>query len=562
MAKFSRRSFLRDGSAVPFGLGLAFGAAPAAAKYPTESADLIVTGANILTMNPAQPRVEALAVRGNYLLAVGSNEEILAFATASTRRIDGRTMTVTPGFIDAHSHPLLAEDALGVNVNLPRIRDVQQALKSQAAKTPKGHWVRGVMYDDTKFEEGRPLNRRDIDKVVSDHPVYVAHRGGHTAVVNSRALELAGIDAETLDPVGGKFFREKGELTGKVAEHALDVFFKVGTWPAMDRAKRQESVAIALAQMAAAGLTSTTDAYGTRDNFVAYQDARAADQLHCRVSFMPGGNSEVYAGLKTAGVASGFGDDMLRIGAVKFSADGSASERTMSMSTPYKGQPDNYGILTMTQEEIDAAVDDAVAHDFRIGIHANGDVAIDRVLRAYERVLANHQGRNPRHRIEHCSLINDDLLRRIKQTGSIPTPFYTYVYYHGNKWLDYGEEKMQAMFAHRSFLDAGIPVAPASDFTPGPYEPMMAIQSMVTRTDSQGRVWGANQRVSVSEALQICTLHGAFASFEEDIKGSLQPGKLADFTILAADPHAVDPFDIVNIPIVRTVMGGHTTYEA
>lgn len=562
MAKYSRRSFLRNSGTLPFGLGLAASAAPAVAAYPTDKADLIVTGANILTMHPGQPVAEALAVRGKHLLAVGSDEEILAFATASTRRIDGRTMTITPGFIDAHSHPLLAEDALGVNVNLPRIRDVQQALKSQAAKTPKGHWVRGVMYDDTKFEEGRPLNRRDIDNVVSDHPVYVAHRGGHTAVVNSRALELAGIDAETLDPVGGKFFREQGELTGKVAEHALDVFFKVGTWPVMDRAKRRESVALALADMAAAGLTSTTDAFGTRANLVAFQDARAADQLHCRVSFMPGGGSDVYDGLKMAGIASGFGDDMLRIGAVKYSADGSASERTMSMSTPYKGQPDNYGILTMTQEEIDAAVDDAVAHDFRVGIHANGDVAIDRVLLAYERVLENHQGRNPRHRIEHCSLINDELLARIKKTGAIPAPFYTYVYYHGNKWLDYGEEKMQSMFAHRSFLDAGIPVAPASDFTPGPYEPMMAIQSMVTRTDSQGRVWGANQRISVSEALQICTVHGAFASFEEDIKGTLQPGKLADFTILAADPHKVDPYEIVNIPIVRTVMGGRTTFEA
>lgn len=561
MLKFSRRGFLRTGGALPFGLGLGFGATQAAAGYPTDSADLIVTGANIITMNPDQPRAEALAVRGEYLLAVGSDDEILQFATASTKRIDGRTMTVTPGFIDAHSHPLFAEDSLGVNVNLPRITDVQEALAGQAAKTPSGHWVRGVMYDDTKFAEGRPLNRHDIDKVVRDHPVYVAHRGGHTAVVNSAALTLAGIDAQTPDPVGGKFFRDGNELTGKVAEHALDVFFEVGTWPTMDRAKRQESAAIATREMAAAGLTSTTDAYGNRDNFVAYQDARKAYELNCRVAFMPGGGGEVYKAFKTAGISSGFGDDMLRIGAVKFSADGSASERTMSMSTPYEGQPDNYGILTMTQEEIDAAVDDAVAHDFRVGIHANGDVAIDRVLKAYERVLENHTGRNPRHRIEHCSLINDDLLRRIKKTGAIPTPFYTYVYYHGNKWLDYGEEKMRSMFAHRSFLDAGIPVAPASDFTPGPYEPMMALQSMVTRTDSQGRVWGANQRISVHEALQICTLHGAYASFEEYRKGSLEPGKLADFVILAADPQEVDPLEIIDIPVARTVMGGRTTHE-
>ncbi len=562
MAGYSRRHVLKAGSALPFGLGLSLGAAPAFAGYATGHADLIVTGANVLTMDPGQPRAEAIAVRGPWILAVGTDEEILQYATASTRRIDARTLTVTPGFIDAHSHPLLAEEALGVNVNLRRIADVQRALAGQAARTPPGHWVRGVMYDDTKFEERRPLTRDDIDAVVRDHPVFVAHRGGHTAVVNSKALALAGIDATTPDPVGGRFFREDGRLTGKVAEHALDVFFKVGTWPVMDRAKRQQSAALALADMAAAGLTSTTDAWGVRDNLIAYQDARAAGELSCRMSFMPGGESEVFAGLKQAGIASGFGDEMLRIGAVKYSADGSASERTMSMSTPYQDQPDNYGILTMTQEQIDAAVDDAVAHDFRIGIHANGDVAIDRVLRAYERVLKNRRGTNPRYRIEHCSLINENLLKRIRATGSIPTPFYTYVYYHGNKWLDYGEEKMRSMFAHRSFLDAGIPVAPASDFTPGPYEPMMAIQSMVTRTDSQGRVWGANQRVSVSEALQICTVHGAYASFEEGIKGTLEAGKLADFVILGADPHTVDPLSIVDIPVVRTVMGGRTTFSA
>jgi len=158
--------------------------------------------------------------------------------------------------------------------------------------------------------------------------------------------------------------------------------------------------------------------------------------------------------------------------------------------------------------------------------------------------------------------MNDDLLARIKAAGVVPAPFYTYVYFHGNKWVDYGEEKMRSMFAHRSFLDAGIPVAPASDYTPGPYEPMMALQSMVTRKDRQGRVWGANQRVSVSEAMRICTVHGAYASFEEDLKGSLTPGKLADFVILEQDPHAVDPERIVDIRVLRTVMGGRTTHEA
>jgi hypothetical protein len=560
MGGISRRKFLGSSAALPLGLGLAAGAS-AQSGSAAGSATLIVTGAKILTMDGDMPRAEAIAVLGDRILAVGTDEEILNFANAGTIRVDGRGMTVTPGFIDAHSHPLMAEAAVGVNVNLRRIDDVKTALAGKAANTPPGHWVRGVMYDDTKFEDERPLNRDDIDEAVPDHPVYVGHRGGHTGVVNSMAFELAGVTNDTPDPVGGRFFRENGELTGKVAENATGVFFKVGTWPVIDRAVRQQSATIASKNMTAAGLTSTTDAYGSLDDMIAYQDARDAGELYFRVSFMPGGNSKVYEGLKIAGMHSGFGDEFLRIGAVKFAADGSASERTMYMSTPYEGT-DDHGILTMTQEEIYDAVDDAVAHGFRVGIHANGDLTIDMVLKAYERVLRDHTGPNPRHRIEHCSLINDDLLARIKAAGVVPTPFYTYAHYHGNKWVDYGEEKMEHMFAHRSFLDAGIPVAPASDYPPGPFEPMMAIQSMVTRKDVRGRVWGPSQRISVTEAMRICTVHGAYASFEEDIKGTLVPGKLADFVVLESDPHDVDPDTIIDIKIVRTVVGGRTVYEA
>jgi hypothetical protein len=251
----------------------------------------------------------------------------------------------------------------------------------------------------------------------------------------------------------------------------------------------------------------------------------------------------------------------LRIGPVKYGADGSASERTMRMSTPYVGRPDDYGILTMTQEEIHEAVEDAHRNDWRIGIHANGDVTIDMVLQAYERVQQQWPKPDMRHRIEHCSLMNPDLIGRIKAAGVIPTPFYTYVYYHGDKWAEYGDEKMRWMFCHRSFLDAGIPVAAASDYMPGPYEPMMALQSLVTRRDFRGREWGPNQKITVDEALKVCTLNAAYASKEEHLKGSITAGKLADFTMLGADPHDVDPSQLKDIKIVRTVVGGKTMHE-
>lgn len=562
MTGFTRRKFFGSAAAVASASMLGRDSS-ASLRDATGAADLIIHGANILTMDPAMPSATAIAVRGQHIIAVGSDDDVLNLKGKNTELVDGRGHTVTPGFIDAHSHPLMADEAVAANVNLPRISDVQAALAAQANKTPPGHWVVGSMYDDTKFEDGRALTRWDIDKAVPDHPVFVRHRGGHTAVVNTAALELAGVTIETPDPVGGKYFRDAGKLTGKIAEpSAMRPFSEAGTWPVVDRAARQRSVLLTSKSMAAAGLTSTTDAWGQLDDFIAYQDARAAGEMYYRLSFMPFGGTDVYEGMKLARMASGFGDDMLRIGAVKFAADGSASERTMSRSTPYDGRPDDFGILTMTQEEIDAAVDDAVAHDFRVGIHANGDVAIDRVLNAYERVLKDWSGDNPRFRIEHCSLVNPDLLTRIKNAGVVPAPFYTYAYYHGNKWVEYGEDMMESMFAHRSFLDYGIPVAPASDFTPGPFEPMMAIQSMVTRKDTQGRVWGGSQRIAVSEAMQICTMHGAYASFEENIKGSLTAGKLADIVCLAEDPHDVDPDGITDIKVLRTILGGQTTYQA
>jgi predicted amidohydrolase YtcJ len=269
--------------------------------------------------------------------------------------------------------------------------------------------------------------------------------------------------------------------------------------------------------------------------------------------------AEFFESLKAAGVRPGFGSDRLRIGGLKLFCDGSASERTMRMSTPYVGTND-YGILTMTQDEIYEAVDEAHAKGWRVGIHANGDVTIDMVLKAYERALAKWPDADRRHRIEHCSLINPDLVARIKKHGVIPTPFWTYVYYHGEKWANYGDEKMQSMFAHKTFLDAGIVVPGASDYTPGPFEPLMAIQSLVTRTDYKGRTWGANQKITVDEALKVATTNGAWASKEEKHKGSIEAGKLADFVMLEKDPHDVAAETIKDIRIVRTVTGGRTVY--
>ncbi len=542
-------------------LGGSVGGSPARGAASSGAApDLIITNARVLTQDDSQPRAEAFAVKDGRFIAVGTSRDVRNLAASGrTEVLDAGDATVVPGFIDAHSHPSGAGlNALkNVNTNLGSIARIQEALRERASTTPHGAWIIGYMYDDTKQAEGRPLNRRDLDAVSTRHPIVVGHRGGHTGVYNSKAFELAGVTVRTPDPFGGHFFRENGELTGKVAERARAVFEIPNEVTPKDRAA---GIAAICREMNATGLTSVHQAGTSRADFTAYQDAREAGDLTLRTYCMARGGA--YPALRDAGVRTGLGDGLLRVGPVKFAADGSASERTMAMSTPYAGRPDDFGILTMTQDEIHEVVEDAHRAGWQVAIHANGDVTIDMVLNAYERVQRMWPRADPRHRIEHCSLVNPELLRRIAAGNYIPAPFYTYAHYHGEKWIEYGEDKMEWMFAHRSFLDHGIPVAPASDHSPGPYEPLMAIQSMVTRKDFSGRVWGPSQRISVDQALKVCTMNGAYASFEESDKGSITSGKLADFVLLERDPHDVEPDRIKEIPVLRTALGGRTVYLA
>ncbi len=567
MAKYTRGEFLGFGAALAgaFSLGrLGPGHVeqPVSAQPSTAGGepDLIVVNARVLTSDTALPRAEAFAVRNGRFVAVGSSADVRNLATARTPVVDAQAMTVVPGFIDAHCHPSGVEELYGVNTNLRTVREIQSAIRRKAEASSPEIWITGFMFDDTKLD--RPLTRKDLDEATTEHPVSVAHRGGHTSFYNSKAFELAGVTAETPDPPDGRFFKENGELNGRVAENARNVFGRVGKRETFTPEQRRDRARNGMKHMSrlfnACGLTSVHNAGTSQDHILAYEDCRKNGELTHR-AYMMIRSPQAFTGLKAANIYTGFGDEWIRVGGVKFVADGSASERTMRMSTPYVGTND-YGILTMTQEQLYEAIDDAHSHGFQVGVHANGDVTIDMVLKAYERALQKWPDQNRRHRIEHCTLVNPDLIRRIKANGVIPTPFWTYVYYHGEKWKEYGDDKVAWMFAHKSFLDAGIRVPGASDYTPGPFEPLMAIQSMVTRKDYKGRVWGPNQKVTVDQALTIATINGAYASSEENLKGSITAGKLADFVVLEKDPHDVDPDQIMNIKVNRTVVGGKTMH--
>jgi predicted amidohydrolase YtcJ len=542
---------------------LAAGAAVGATATP----DTILFNGTIYTAPEGDHfrKVQALAIADGRILASGDNREIRALATASTKRIDLGGRAVLPGFIDSHCHIAGAglRHLREVDCDLRSVAQIQQAIRDRAAKTPAGQWIVGFKYDDTKTAEQRKLTRADLDAAAPANPVLIVHRGGHTGFANSSALQRMDFDDSTPDPPGGAIIRDgQRRLTGELQETAVRRPALMNRPPTVS--ERRAGIALMTRMLAKAGITSATDAAGAvgghPEELGAFQEARVAGELFCRIYWFT--SYRYIDTLIAAGIRTGFGNEWLRAGAMKLTADGSISERTAHLSQPYEGRPNDYGITVMPEDELYEHGRKAHLAGWQIGTHANGDVGIDITLKVYERLQREHPASDPRFRLEHCTLINDDLLRRIKALNAIPTPFWTYVYYHGEKMHQYGAERLNRMFAMRSFLDHGIRVAPGSDYVPGPFEPMMALQSCVTRTDSRGTLWGPKQRITVAETLRASVINGAYASYEENLKGTLEPGKLADLVVLGRDPFTADTSTLAAIPVERTMAGGRWVYES
>ena len=546
----------------------ALGQSNGARKDP-QAADLVVYNANIYTVDDNEPRVQALAIKDGRFAVVGSNESARRLIGKGTQSLDAKHMTIVPGFIDCHNHAggniLLYEVLVGnpFTVEFVTIASIIEKLRAKAQVTPPGFWVDGYFFDDTKVKDNRQLNVHDLDHVSKDHPVVVHHRGGHTSFYNSKALELANLNKDTPNPPGGTYDRDAtGELNGRITDRARSVFEKVGKRATFTEEQKKQRNRDGLAHISKEftrfGLTSVHHEGG---DLFALQQVRNRGELRHRVSYEVSGS--MLEAMITNGIMTGFGDEWIKLGATsEHTADGSFSERTMAISRPYLDiTPPYKGNVTETQDDLNAWVEWVHRAGIQVNCHANGDVAIDMVLTAYERAQKLYPLPDPRPKITHCTLINDDLIKRIKVLGAVPAAFTTYAYYNTDKFHFYGEDFMKRSMAYRSFLDAGIPAAAGSDFSPGPFAPLMGIQGMVTRTGWNGETWGANQRISVDEALRVNTLNGAYASYEEKVKGSIAVGKLADFVILAEDPHVVDKEKIKDIEIVRTVTGGTAVYE-
>ena len=542
----------------------------AAAAADGANTDLVVFNAKVYTVDTQAPKAEAFAVKGGRFAAVGSNADIRALIGKGTQTFDARQMTIVPGFIDCHNHApgntLLYEVIVGnpYVVEFVTISSIVDKLRAKARETPPGTWVEGYFFDDTKVKDNRQLNLHDLDQVSKDLPVAVHHRGGHTSYYNSKALEMADINKNTPNPPGGTFDRDaSGDLNGRVTDLARNALNKAGKRPTFTEEQTlqrdRDGLAYISKQFVRYGVTSVHHEGG---NLPALQQVRERGELLHRVSYEASG--KVLEAMIAGGIMTGFGDEWIRLGATsEHTVDGSFSERTMALSTPYPGVVPPYkGNITETQDELNAWIERVHRAGIQVNCHANGDVAIDMVLTAVERAQRLFPRADARPKITHCTLINDDLVRRIKVAGVVPAAFTSYAYYNSDKFVFYGEELMKRCMAYRSFLDAGIPVAAGSDFSPGPFDPRMAIQGMVTRTGWDGKTWGANQRISVDEALRVNTLNGAYNSHEEAIKGSITPGKLADFVVLSDDLFTMDKEKIKDVQIVRTVVGGSTVYQS
>lgn len=539
--------------------------------------DLIVYNARVTTMDAALPKAQAFAIKGDRFIAVGTSEEIRALAGKQTQLRDAKGMTITPGFIDTHNHlspetvvaGLVVGDAFGATP--VTIESIIEKVRAYAANIPKGQWVQGQYYDDTKIVGGRKLTRSDLDKATMDHPVRIWLRGGHASVFNSAAFALAGITKDTPNPPGGTYEKDAhGELSGRVTDNAeRDLYEKYGIKPSLSPEQTHridlagvEAMSKKFAEFGITSICYDDPGWTAESSLSLISQARVRGNLHTRFTVEP--PLKLLDSFIAAGLQTGFGDEWLRIGGTwEYALDGGLSSRTMSMTRPYLfTDPPYKGNLTKDPKEILAFAERAHRAGFRINMHCNGEPAIGESLDAVEAVLAKWPKANARPKFTHCSLPSAAQIMRIKALDGVPSLFSTYIYYNADKFKYYGADLAEHMIPYRSMIDAGVRVSTGSDFGAGPFAPLMAIQGMVTRKGFNGETWGPSQKVSVDEAIMAGTINGAYNTFEEEIKGSITPGKLADYVVFAEDLHTIAPERIINVPIVETVVGGITRYHA
>ena len=538
--------------------------------------DLVLDNANVITIDPDQPRATSIGIIGDRIVAIGAAG---ADDIAGDRRFDLEGRTIVPGFNDAHNHM----QAFGAGLNeVPlqpdRVRSVEEivsAIAERAGEAPDGVWVIGTGYDDNKLAERRHPTRYELDAVSPDNPVLLNHTSGHFCVVNTAAMRLARI-GEVAVPEGGVVaLGEDGQPNGLLEEQAQTLARALIHPKAIT--DMVQNLGAASDVYLSEGITSCQEAgvggiLGTKEplELAAYQQARRIGRLRVRVTLMPAvetlhssehhpDDDEPFA--LDLGLHSGFGDDWLKFGPVKIFADGSLIGRTAAMFEDFEGEPGNNGYFQMEETKLHNLILKAHRSGWQVATHAIGDRAVASVLDAYEAAQNRYPRTDTRHRIEHCGMCRAEDVQRIADLGVIPVPQGRFINEIGDGMLRAIGDRKQDCYRQQSFLDAGVVLPGSSDRPVVKGAPLLGIHDMVNQATGSGQPFNPHEAVSVEDAIRSFTLHAAIAAFDEGNKGSIEVGKLADLTVLDQDITAIDQTEIAATGVEATMVGGRFEYN-
>ena len=531
-------------------------------------ADLVFLNGMVITVDDDQPTAEAVAVVGNRIARVGGSAEIRDEVGPATRVVDLEGRALLPGFNDNHTHPI--SYGLGLSLidarpgTVPSLTGLQEVFRAAAMTTPttvRDSWLLARGYDDSRLDVRRHPRRQELDAATGGRPAFLTRTCGHLGVANSAALARAGITRTTPDPEGGQIDRdERGEPTGLLRETAMSLVQE--QIPRSTRAEYKDALRTAGERFLAFGITSVGEArVRTSDEFAAYQELAAAGELPVRVFTMMMIDDTLDA-LSRLGMRTGWGDAWLRIGPAKLFQDGSGGGRTAAMTTEYVNDPGNRGITIYDQEGLNERFARAHQAGFQLAAHAIGDRAITMILDAYEQALTKMPKKDHRFRIEHCGMCTPEIIDRMARMAIIAVPQPSFIYELGDSYIrNFTPEQLACSYPGRTWFDHGIVAVGSSDVPVVDCDVLVNLRSAVTRLTQTGQRMGPGQGVTIEEALRMFTLHGAYASFEEGIKGTITPGKLADLVVLSGDPRALPPEDLPSLSIEMTVIDGRVVFE-
>lgn len=564
----SRRDFLKYmGVATTSAFAATTLASGPAFAQTGEAADIVFKGGSVLTMNDKAPRAEALAIRGDRILAVGGTADIEALSGPKTRIVDLKGRTLMPGFVEPHMHStfVVMDDWINVSpIIVANFTDVWTRLREGVAKAKEGEWVRAQQFDPSITQGARIPSLADLDELAPNNPFFMQESNGHIAYANSVALKLVGITRDTADPSGARFVRDaNGNLTGRLEEMAAQAPF-IDKMPQPSATEIQARIRRLINLASSVGCTTLHDCgvglmAGVND--LALLDAVMADNAPARYRGML--ISTIMDDWEKMGLKPGHGNDIFRLDGIKAWADGSNQAKTGYQRENYIGT-DSRGALNYSLEQMTETIRRAHAGGWQVGVHANGDAAIDTTIEAYAAVLKDQPPTDLRHRIEHCSMLHPDQMQKMRELGLSPSFLIGHVRWWGKAFQDriFGPERARFYDPCASAIAAGLKISLHSDWNVTPIEPLRYVEDAVTRVMNEGGdVFNPQERIPVDAALRAVTIDAAWHCHMDDKAGSLEAGKFADLAILEQDPTA-DSVAIGKIKVSETWMAGEQRHSA